>query len=84
LHECAICRHFGLEPRRTSSVVGLATAIRELIQCAFEPISIDGDGSPHVMLPACPEHVVAIYREHIPGVRMAWRMPVGPLLPTKG
>lgn len=83
MHECAICREFGLEPRRTNSVVGLATAIRELIQSAFERIPGGDDGAAHVMLPACAEHVVDIYRERVPGVRMAWRMPVGPLVPAK-
>lgn len=84
MHECAICRHLGLQPRATDRVVGLATEFEDLVAVAYDHLDEDVAEGRHVMVPACPEHVVEIYRGRLAGIRMAWRLPVGPLLPAKG
>jgi hypothetical protein len=78
MRDCAICHYMSLEPRAASGVVGLNTAIPELVSSAFERLD-RGGAEAHIMLGVCPEHVVDIYRERIDGVRMAWRLPVASL-----
>lgn len=84
MHKCAICRHLGLQPRETDRVVGLTTEIDGLVAEAHDHFhETIGEGT-HVMLPACPEHVVDIYRGELAGIRMAWRLPLGPLQSVHG
>lgn len=74
MHECAVCRYLGFEPRMTSSTVGVNTAIRPLLAEALDRLSEGEQGQAHVVLPVCPEHVVDIYRDRLAGVSMAWRL----------
>jgi hypothetical protein len=76
MRSCTICAYLGLEPRQVNGAIGLNTAIPELIKAAPERLDRGGTNSAHVLLPVCPEHVVEIYRERIPGVAMAWRLGV--------
>ncbi|MGE5597337.1 MAG: hypothetical protein ACM3S1_15030 [Hyphomicrobiales bacterium] len=73
MHECAICRHLGLAPRLTDRIVGLVTSLP-----GFESAEPAGrsEGAGHVMVPACPEHVVDVYSNRVPGIEMAWRVPL--------
>jgi len=61
-------------------VVGLATAIGELVAEAHDHLDETPGEGVHVMLPACPEHVVDAYRGRLTGIRMAWRVPLQPPL----
>ncbi len=76
MRECAICAYLGLEPRLTTSTVGLNTAIEPLIAAALECDRAAGSGEFHVLVAVCPEHVVDIYRERIPGMSMAWKLAI--------
>jgi hypothetical protein len=80
LHPCAICRFLGQEPRYTTNVVGLRTRIDELLHHPGRR-TLAGFDIEHVMLPACPEHVVEVYRGRVEGVAMAWRMPAPAFAP---
>ena len=74
MHECTVCRYLGLEPRQTSSTVGVNTALGPLLGDALDRLSEGQHGEAHVVLPVCPEHVVDIYRDRLPGVSMAWKL----------
>ncbi|MGH2632097.1 MAG: hypothetical protein ACRDG3_01695 [Tepidiformaceae bacterium] len=58
----------------TNSTVGLNTAIDPLLDAALERFSEGQHGQSHIALAVCPEHVVDIYRERLPGVSMAWKL----------
>jgi len=73
VHECTICRHLGLPPRMTTSVIGIRTRIAELVWCAQDRI-----GAGHVMVAACDEHVVKVYRGELAGMQMAWQVIAAP------
>lgn len=73
VHECAICRHLGLPPRVTESVIGIRTEIPDVVNLACSRLGVG-----HVMLPACPEHVVKVYRGELAGVEMAWQVVAPP------
>ncbi|MCC6381555.1 MAG: hypothetical protein IT304_03555 [Dehalococcoidia bacterium] len=80
---CAICLYLGLRPRPTTSTIGVRTALPALL--AASPAqrwdACDGQ-SPHVVVAACPEHVVDVYRGRLAGIDMAWRIaPVAALTP---
>ncbi|MCC7362961.1 MAG: hypothetical protein IT303_01195 [Dehalococcoidia bacterium] len=82
MHPCAICRFLGMEPRYTTNVVGLRTRIEELHSHPGRT-SLEGFDIEHVMLPACPEHVVEVYRGRVDGVAMAWRLPEPAFAPRR-
>ncbi len=73
---CAICQHLALPPRNATGTVGLLTAEPALIEAAVDTLGI-GASERHIVVHACPEHVVDVYRGRIPGVIMAWKL-VGP------
>lgn len=75
---CAICLHLNETPRLTAGTVGLLTAAPTIVEAALDRISEIGSES-HVLVHACPEHVVDVYRGRVDGVRMAWRF-----TPTEG
>ncbi len=70
---CAICVHLSEAPRVTAGTVGLLTAAPLIVSAAVDRIGEIGAES-HVVVHACPEHVVDVYRGRIAGVRMAWRL----------
>lgn len=73
LAQCALCLHLEEPPRSTSGTVGLLTAIPTIVNEALDRLAEIGDEF-HVVVHACPEHVVDVYRGRVPGVRMAWRL----------
>lgn len=72
--DCALCRYFGLDPRRTTGAIGLRTSITELIGWSAARLDEGSSSEAHVLVPVCPEHVIDVYRARIPGVTMAWQM----------
>lgn len=74
---CAICEHLALPPQRATGSVGVLTAFASLDRAAIDHLGWDGDEQ-HVVVHACPEHVVDVYRGRIDGMRMAWRLPIEP------
>lgn len=70
---CAICNHLGFTPQAATGTVGLLTAEASLINAAVDRFVIAGPEQ-HVVVNACPEHVVDVYRGRIDGVKMAWRL----------
>ncbi len=75
--DCAICLHLNESPRLTAGTVGLLTASERILGVALDRIGDIGQES-HVIVHACPEHVVDIYRGRVDGVRMAWRLTESP------
>jgi hypothetical protein len=73
---CAICEHLALTPRASTGSVGLLTNAPGIVALAIDDLGISA-GTRHVVVPACPEHVVDVYRGRIEGVRMAWRLGQG-------
>lgn len=73
MQDCAICLHFAEEPRAATGSVGLITRVPILLESALDTLGQSAEGH-HVVVPACPEHVVDVYRERVSGVRMAWRL----------
>jgi hypothetical protein len=72
---CAICDHLGLERRLTTSILGIETRLPDIFSAATGRVAAAAAGPSHVLVPMCPEHVVDVYRERVPGVTMAWRIP---------
>ena len=70
---CAVCMHLGLPPRIATGSIGLLSSSPALRRAAVDHLG-DHDGVPHVVVNACPEHVVDVYRGRLHGVRMAWRV----------
>ncbi|MCL4242212.1 MAG: hypothetical protein KJ048_12765 [Dehalococcoidia bacterium] len=70
---CAICMHLEVPLRQATGTVGLITSARVLLDLQLDRVGEVGDES-HVIVHACPEHVVDVYRGRIAGVRMAWRL----------
>ncbi len=70
---CAICHHLSLPPRTAAGTVGLLTSAPALVADALDSFGNAG-GTEHILVHACPEHVVDVYRGRIDGVRMAWRV----------
>jgi hypothetical protein len=70
---CVICKHLSLPIRTATGTVGLITSQSTIVSFATEHLGREGDED-HVMVPACPEHVVDVYRGRVDGVRMAWRL----------
>lgn len=71
---CALCEVMAESPRLTQNSIGLMTSIPELIARATERLDAGEGSEAHVIIPACPEHVVDVYRGRIEGASMAWRM----------
>ncbi len=70
---CAICQHLSTIPRIATGTVGLLTAVPSLLDAAVDRYVVVGPEQ-HVVVNACPEHVVDVYRGRIEGVQMAWRL----------
>jgi hypothetical protein len=70
---CAICIYLELPPRDATGTVGLMTAEPSLVDASLDTMG-EVAGDTHVIVHACPEHVVDVYRGRIEGVRMAWRL----------
>ncbi|MEO8540589.1 MAG: hypothetical protein ABI577_12695 [bacterium] len=70
---CAICEHLGLAPQAATGTVGVMTDSPAIISAAIDSFDVDGSQQ-HVVVHACPEHVVDVYRGRIPGTRMAWKL----------
>jgi hypothetical protein len=79
---CAICQHLGVPPRDGTGTVGLLTSAPTIVQEAIDNLGESSDNEQHIVVYACPEHVVDVYRGRIAGVRMAWRLDAGPA-PTR-
>jgi len=82
MRSCAICHYLRLDPRPPSGEIGLWTSVPAIVARATEVLAAAPSGEQHVMVAACGEHVVEIYRERIPGLRMAWRIRVEPAAPA--
>ena len=80
LTNCAICQHLALPQREVAGTVGLLTREPGIVAQAIDRFGASG-GDEHVLVAACPEHVVDVYRERIPGVKMAWRLGEEPATP---
>lgn len=74
---CAICEHLGLPPEQATGTVGLLTAAAGMHGRAIDRLGWAGLEQ-HIVVHACPEHVVDIYRGRVPGMRMAWRLSTEP------
>lgn len=70
---CAICSFLSVTPRAATGTVGLLTAESMLIESAVDEFAVPGPEK-HVVVNACPEHVVDVYRGRVAGVAMAWRL----------
>jgi predicted secreted protein len=70
---CALCLHLEVPPRQATGTVGLLTSAPALLDAALDRLA-EIAGESHVIVHACPEHVVDVYRGRIEGVRMAWRL----------
>ena len=70
---CAICEYLSEPPRTAAGTVGLLTDAQALLDAALDRHGSSGIEQ-HVVVPACPEHVVDVYRGRIPGIQMAWRL----------
>ncbi|HXU24312.1 MAG TPA: hypothetical protein VN697_09805 [Tepidiformaceae bacterium] len=74
MYECAVCSYLGLESRATASTVGLNTGLSSLVGRALEVFGEVPGGRSHIVVAVCPDHVVDIYRDRLPGVSMAWKL----------
>ncbi len=70
---CALCMHLEAPPRQATGTVGVLTSVPVLLDAALDRLG-ETAGESHVIVHACPEHVVDVYRGRIEGVRMAWRL----------
>lgn len=70
---CAICQHLALPPRNAAGTVGLLTGAPTILCAALDTLGVTETES-HIVVNACPEHVVDVYRGRIEGVRMAWKL----------
>jgi len=80
LPDCAICEHLSMPPRHATGTVGLLTGKAVIVAAAVDRLGTSG-AEQHIMVAACPEHVVDVYRGRIEGVKMAWRLSEEPLTP---
>ena len=71
---CAICAFLAHAPTPARGTVGVMTREPAILPAALDRFGVDDTGHHHVVVDACPEHVVDVYRERIDGVRMAWRL----------
>ncbi len=75
---CAICQHLALSPQGAAGTVGLLTDLPSLGRLAVDHLGWEGTEQ-HVVVHACPEHVVDVYRGRIEGMRMAWQLATAPV-----
>jgi hypothetical protein len=82
---CALCIYLEVPPREATGTVGLLTSAPALLELKLDQIAKIGHES-HIIVHACPEHVVDVYRGRVHGVRMAWRLaePTGTEGPASG
>lgn len=73
MQTCAICQFLSEPPRTAAGSVGLLTDSQVILDAALDRLGGTGRDQ-HVVVPACPEHVVDVYRGRIEGLRMAWRL----------
>jgi hypothetical protein len=78
--ECAICSHLSLPPRNAAGTVGLLTDFASIQAAALDRFEAEGE-TQHIVVNACAEHVVDVYRGRIDGVQMAWKLSNGPTAP---
>lgn len=74
---CAICEHLALPPRPATGTVGLLTDSASMNVAAIDHLGAQGNER-HLVVHACPEHVVDVYRGRIQGMRMAWKLATEP------
>lgn len=74
---CAICMHFALPPQVATGTVGLLTGSPRIVAAAVDRLGGTGEDQ-HIVVNACPEHVVDVYRGRVLGVRMAWKATTEP------
>ena len=74
---CAICEHLSLPPRPATGTVGLFTDSVSMDESAIDHLGSEGSER-HLIVHACPEHVVDVYRGRISGMRMAWKLATEP------
>ncbi|MCC6266635.1 MAG: hypothetical protein IT300_03630 [Dehalococcoidia bacterium] len=70
---CAICQHLSTPARAAAGTVGLLTNAPDMVASAVDSFETVGTDQ-HIIVHACPEHVVDVYRGRIEGIRMAWRL----------
>jgi hypothetical protein len=70
---CAICEYLSEPARQAAGTVGLLTDSTVLLAAALDRLETGGREQ-HVVVHACPEHVVDVYRGRIDGIKMAWRL----------
>jgi hypothetical protein len=70
---CALCIYLEVPPRQATGTVGLLTSAPKLLDLKVDDLG-ENSGEPHIIVHACPEHVVDVYRGRVEGVRMAWRL----------
>jgi hypothetical protein len=75
---CAICQHLAVPPSDAAGTVGLLTSAPTLVREAIDNLGMSSENEQHIVVYACPEHVVDVYRGRVAGVRMAWRLDAEP------
>ncbi|MCC7088099.1 MAG: hypothetical protein M9925_02095 [Chloroflexi bacterium] len=70
---CALCIYLEVPLRQATGTVGLLTSVPVLLDWKLDDLG-ENAGESHIIVPACPEHVVDVYRGRVEGVRMAWRL----------
>jgi hypothetical protein len=66
---------FGQPRKRVPmSVCAICEYLSEPPRPAAGTVGLLTDAAALLVVPACPEHVVDVYRGRIPGIRMAWRL----------
>lgn len=70
---CALCIYLEVPLRPATGTVGLLTSVPVLLDLKLDDLG-ENAGESHVIVHACPEHVVDVYRGRVEGVRMAWRL----------
>lgn len=70
---CAICSHLSLAPRPATGTVGVLTGEPAMLSAAVDRFGLQG-AEEHILIHACPEHAVDVYRGRVTGMRMAWRL----------
>lgn len=82
---CALCIYLEVPLRQAAGTVGLLTSAPVLLGLKLDDLG-ENAGESHIIVHACPEHVVDVYRGRVDRVRMAWRLadPTGTEGPATG
>lgn len=82
---CALCIYLEVPLRQATGTVGLLTSAPVLLGLKLDDLG-ENAGESHIIVHACPEHVVDVYRGRVDRVRMAWRLadPTGTEGPSTG